>query len=121
MDMSILDYSKIHMYSLYYNVVKPKYDDKSKLTYTDTDSYVINVETNNIYEDFKKINGHMDFSDYPPEQPNYDKSNMKVLEKMTNGKIITHFIRLKQKAYCYKAHGDARKVKEWPSILQATS
>ena len=28
MGMSILDYSKIHMYSFYYDVLKPKYDDK---------------------------------------------------------------------------------------------
>ena len=29
MGMSILDYSEIHMYSFYYDVLKPKYDDKS--------------------------------------------------------------------------------------------
>ena len=30
MGMSILDYSKIHMYSFYYDILKPKYDDKIK-------------------------------------------------------------------------------------------
>ena len=33
----ILGYSKTHMYSFYYDVLKPKYDDKIKLVYTDTD------------------------------------------------------------------------------------
>ena len=30
MGMSILDYTKIHMYSFYYDVLKPKYDEKNK-------------------------------------------------------------------------------------------
>ena len=81
MGMSILDYSKIHMYSFYYDVLKPTYDDKIKLVYTDTDSYVIKVETDDLYEDFKEINEYMDFSDYPAEHPNYDKTNKKVLGK----------------------------------------
>ena len=55
MGMSILDYSKIHMYSVYYDVSKPKYDVKIKLVYTDTDSYVIKVETDDLYEDFEEI------------------------------------------------------------------
>ena len=95
MGMSILDYSKIHMYSFDYDVLKPKYQDNIKLVYTDTDSYVIKVETDDLYEDFKEINEYMDFSDYNVEHPNYDKTNKKVLGKFKdemNGKIITHFI-----------------------------
>ena len=82
MGMSILDYSKTHMYSFYYDVLKPKYQENIKLVYTDTDSYVIKVETDDLYEDFKEINDYMDFSDYPPEHPNYDKTNKKVLRKI---------------------------------------
>ena len=51
-------------------------------------------------------------SDYPPEHPNYDKTNKKVLGKFKdemNGKIITHFIGLKPKAYCYKVYGDDKR------------
>ena len=65
------------------------------MVYTDGDSYVMKVETDDIYEDFKEINGYMDFSDYPQDHPNYDKTNKKVLGKFKdemNGKIITHFI-----------------------------
>ena len=65
MGLSILDYSKIHMYSFYYDVLKPEYNDKIKLAYTDTDSCNIHVETDDIYTGFKHINQHMDFSDYP--------------------------------------------------------
>ena len=61
MGMAILDHSKIHMYSFYYDVLKPKYNDDIKLVYTDTDSYVIKVDTDDLYEDFKEINDYMIF------------------------------------------------------------
>ena len=77
MGMSVLDYPKAHMYSFYYDILKPKYGDNIKLLYTDTDSYVIQVMTDDIYEDFRGINDYMDFSDYPISHPNYDKSNKK--------------------------------------------
>ena len=121
MGMSILDYSKIHMYSFYYDVLKPKYQDNIKLVYTDTDSYVIKVETDDLYEDFKEMNDYMDFSDYPPEHPNYDKTNKKVLGKFKdemNGKIITHFIGLKPKAYCYKVYGDDKEHKKSKGVVK---
>ena len=70
------------MYSFYYDVLKPNYDDKIKLVYTDTDSYVIKVETDDLYEDFEEIHAYMGFSDYPAEHPNHDKSNNKVLGKI---------------------------------------
>ena len=121
MGMSILDYSKTHMYSFYYDVLKPKYDDKIKLVYTDTDSYVIKVETDDLHEDFKEINEYMDFSDYNVEHPNYDKTNKKVLGKFKdemNGKIITHFIGLKPKAYCYKVYGDDKEHKKSKGVVK---
>ena len=60
MCMSILDYSKLNMYSFFYDVLKPKYQDNIKLVYTDTDSCVMKVETDDLYEDFKEINEYMD-------------------------------------------------------------
>ena len=41
--MSILDISKTLMYEFWYDYVKPKYKDKAKLCYMDTDSFVINI------------------------------------------------------------------------------
>ena len=34
------------------------------MVYTDTDSYVLYVETEDLYDDFKELNEYMDFSDY---------------------------------------------------------
>ena len=38
-----------------------------------------------LYEDFKEMNDYMDFTDYPPEHPNYDKTNKTVLGKFKDG------------------------------------
>ena len=39
--MSILDISKILMYEFWYDYIKPKYGDRAKLCYTDTDKFII--------------------------------------------------------------------------------
>ena len=67
------------MYNCYYDVLKPIYGDNVQLGYTDTDSFVIHVYTDDVYEDFKQINQHMDFSDYPKDHQNYDPTNKKNL------------------------------------------
>ena len=48
--MSILDISKTLMYEFWYDYIKPKYGDRAKLCYMDTDSFVIHI----INEDFLK-------------------------------------------------------------------
>ena len=39
--LSILELSKILMYEFWYDYVKPKYGEKSKLAYMDTDSFIV--------------------------------------------------------------------------------
>ena len=76
--LAILELSKLHMYKFYYEALKPKCGDKIRLGYIDTNSFVIQVETEDIYEDFKTLNDYVDFSDYPKDHPNYDATNKKV-------------------------------------------
>ena len=49
--MSRFDLSKLQMYSFYYDVLKKKYENKVRLIYTDTDSFVTHIETEDIYDD----------------------------------------------------------------------
>ena len=48
--MSILDISKTLMYEFSYDYIEPKYQDKAKLCYMDTDSFVIHIKTEDFYE-----------------------------------------------------------------------
>ena len=48
--MSILDISKTLIYEFWYDYIKPKYQDRAKLCYMDTDSFVIHI----IAKDFRK-------------------------------------------------------------------
>ena len=49
--MSILDISKTLMYEFLYDYIKPKYQDKAKLCYTDTDSVIIYIKIEDFYKD----------------------------------------------------------------------
>ena len=48
--MSILDISKTLMYKFWYDYFKPKYGDRAKLCYTDTDSFIIHIMTGDFFE-----------------------------------------------------------------------
>ena len=43
--LSILEISKLLMYEFWYDYMKPKHDDRVKLCYTDTGSFIINIKT----------------------------------------------------------------------------
>ena len=50
--MCILELSKVLMYKFHYDYIKNKYDNKSKLLFTDTDSLMCEIKTEDVYEDF---------------------------------------------------------------------
>ena len=82
--------------------MKNKYNNKVELIYTDTDSFIIHVETDDIYKDMLEDRNLYDFSEYPKNHSNYDIKDKKVLGKFKdelNSKIITEFIGLKPKMY----------------------
>ena len=41
--ITILDISKALVYKFWYDYIKPKYGDRAKLCYTDTDSFIIHI------------------------------------------------------------------------------
>ena len=50
---AILDKNKQLLYHFYYDYLIPKYKQKVKLMYMDTDSFVLEIETNDFYEHIK--------------------------------------------------------------------
>ena len=49
--LSVLELSKAVIYEFWHNYVKPKYDEKVKLCYMDTDSFIVYIKTEDIYKD----------------------------------------------------------------------
>ena len=49
--MSKLDISKTLMYEFWYHYLKPKYQDKPKLCYMDTHSFIIQIKTKDFPKD----------------------------------------------------------------------
>ena len=49
--LSILEISKTLMYDFWYDYIKPKYQNNTKLCYMDTDSLIFNIKTEDIYDD----------------------------------------------------------------------
>ena len=49
--MSIIDVTKILMYEFWYDYIKPKYRERAKLSFTDTDSFFIYIKTEDFFED----------------------------------------------------------------------
>ena len=83
--MSILDISKILMHEFWYDYIKPKYQDKAKLCYMDTESIIINTKTEDFYKDIANdVKKRFDTS-------SYDKDNKRLLPICKNKKLIGLF------------------------------
>ena len=66
----MLDSSKIVMYEFWYDYVKPKYGKKPKLCYTDTDSFIVFIKTNDIYKNIvEDVETRFDTSNYELDRP----------------------------------------------------
>ena len=52
--MCILDLSKTLMFDFHYTYIKPKYGDKVKLLYTDTDSLMYEIETEDFLSRYQR-------------------------------------------------------------------
>ena len=102
---SILDISKILIYKFWYDYMKPKYGNNVKMCYMDTDSFVMNIKTDDFYKDIANdVDKRFDMSNYEVDRPLLTGKNKKVIGLMKDelgGKIITVFVTLRPKAYTY--------------------
>ena len=103
--LSILEISKILMYEFWYDYMKPKYNDNVRLCYMDTDSFIMNVKTNDFYKDISDdVDNRFHTSNYEVKRPLPIGKNKKVIGLMKDelgGEIITEFVTLRPKTYSY--------------------
>ena len=93
--MCILDLSKTLMYDFHYNYIKRKYGDKAKLLFTDTESLMYEIQTEDFYKDISvDVKDRFDTSDYPPNHPSGLPSGI-------NKKVLGMF-KDEAKLYSYK-------------------
>ena len=121
---TILELSKLHIYDVFYNILKPSLKDLT-LHYMDTDSFVLS------YSEGKVNDEHMDLSnlDIPI------KTNNKVPGKFKHelgSRIIEEFIALSPKTYSFKnypkntkekgikKHNNARHIDYYDAIMNNT-
>ncbi|XP_065186147.1 uncharacterized protein LOC135816971 [Sycon ciliatum] len=102
---AILDLSKHLMYSFYYEVLLPRYGQNVRLLYTDTDSLIVHIQTDDLYTDMSNNITAYDTSNYSPSHHLYSTVNKKVVGKFKDelgGKPIKEFIGLRSKMYAYR-------------------
>ena len=108
--MCILDSSKTLMYDFHYNYIKPKFGNKSKLLFTDTDSLMYEIETLDFYKDISPdVKSKFDTSNYYKDHPygietGVNKKVLGIFKDEAGGKQITEFVGLRAKLYSFKMH-----------------
>ena len=122
--MSILDISKTLMYEFWYDYIRQKYGDRAKLCYTGTDSFIIYIKTEDIFEDISNdVERWFDTS-------NYNKNDKRLLlvgknkkvpglfKDALGGKIMTEVVALRPKTYVYLMDDGSnhKKLKEQKSV-----
>ena len=103
LSQAILDLSKIVMYEFYYDYMIPKYGNRLKLCYMDTDSLVYHIRTKNFYADIvDDVQMRFDTSGYIPDRPlpvGLNKNVLGLMKDELGGKIMAEFVALRPKLY----------------------
>ena len=114
---AILDISKTLMYEFWYNYLKPKYGDKVKLCYMDTDSFIVHIETEDFYKDIAMdVDKWFDIFAYDKDdnRPLPIGKNKKVIGKFKDelkGKIMTENCNARAKTYAFRYDNDKENKK----------
>ena len=90
-----------------YGYMKPKYGKRVSLCYTDTDSFIYEIQTKDFYEDIREdVPKWFDTSAYPEDHPaELSRMNKKIPGLMKDeacGRTITDVVCLRPKMYSYK-------------------
>ena len=101
------------MQKFWYGTMKPTFPTR-ELCYTDTDSLVIDILTDDLYLDLGEMKEHFDFSNYPIDHALYDPHNNAVLGKFKDecaGKILAELVALRGNSYSMQIY-DGKTMKQ---------
>ena len=119
--MSILDLSKTLMFSFQYEYVKKKWE-KSEVLYTDTDSLVLKIETEDFFKDISgDVAEWFDTNEFAKDHPavleglpivKENKKKIGLMKDECGGKIVTEWVALRPKLYSFLTeNGEKQKAK----------
>jgi hypothetical protein len=109
---AVLDISKHTMYDFHYQKMKEFYGEALQLVYMDTDSFIYEIKTNNLFADMRKNLEWFDTSNYEKSNPAWSNKNHKVPGKFkdeTAGRVIRRVIALRPKMYLIDDEGVIKK------------
>lgn len=112
----ILDLAKYHMYDFHYRVMKPHFGKNLQLLYTDTDSFIYEIQLEKgqtLEKELLQIPGDVfDFSNHPVQSPLHSDRQKRVPGKFKDesaGKPIYQFVGLRSKMYAIKTQDEETK------------
>ena len=115
---AILDLSKIHMFKFHYGYVKKKWE-KVKVLYSDTDSLILEIETDDFFADTAgDVEKWFDTSKYPKDHfaakngfpVGKNKKVLGMFKDEADGQIIRGFVGLRPK--CYSVLMEEKQIKK---------
>ena len=118
---AILDLSKTLMFNFHYNYIQKKYKHRAELLFTDTDSLMYQIYTDDFYKDISHdIETKFDTSGYPPNHPSgiltgVNKKVIGMFKDEVAGKQITYFVGLRPKLYSFKIE-ESKEVRKCKGI-----
>ena len=113
--MSILDLSKTLMYDFHYGFIKKMYGERAELLFTDTDSLMSEIETEDFWQDISPhLHEWFDTSNYPKEHPSgietgVNKMVIGLFKDEAAEKNISKFVGLRAKNYALLINGKEHK------------
>lgn len=96
---TVLDLSKMLMYKMWYCYFKQKYATQCQLLCTDSDSFLLYVETDDIYEDMKNDRHLFDLSESNKFQCCDNRKVPGAFKDELQGNVISKFCGLRSKMY----------------------
>ena len=118
---AILDLSKTLMFNFHYNYIQKKCKHRAELLFSDTDSLMYQIYTDDFYKDISHdIETKFDTSDYPTDHPSgiltgVNKKVIGMFKDEVAGKQITYFVGLRPKLYSFKIE-ESKEVRKCKGI-----